>query len=111
MFGSNLAGRHGAGAARQAMQQFGARYGIGEGPTGQCYAIPTKDSTVTTLPLDAIKVHVEKFLDFAEENGYRTFLLTEIGCGLAGYSPKDIAPFFRNAPLNVVLPERFKSYI
>lgn len=90
VFGSNLAGRHGKGAALYARQHFGAIYGQGVGRQGQCYAIPTKDSRIKTLPLTVIKVYVDEFLDYAEQHKDLEFLLTPIGTGLAGYSLNDL---------------------
>jgi hypothetical protein len=107
VFGSNLAGRHGAGAAKYARQHHGAVYGQGVGLQGNSYAIPTKDEWIRTLPLDIIKEHVQIFLRYARENPTMLFELTPIGCGLAGYEPSDIAPLFIGAPSNVVLPRRF----
>lgn len=111
VFGSNLAGRHGAGAALMAKKRFGAANGIGEGMQGQCYAIPTKDQRLQVLPLDQIRKHVMKFLDYADDQFEFDYLVTEIGCGLAGYKPHQIAPFFASANPNVILPESFKCLI
>lgn len=110
VFGSNLAGRHGAGAALQAVK-WGAKRGKGFGRHGQTYAIPTKDFHLHTLPLDTIETYVKIFIHYAESLPRETFLLTEIGCGLAGYSPDHIAPMFRGAPPNVTLPARFAEII
>ncbi len=107
VFGSNLAGRHGAGAAKQAMK-WGAIYGKGAGRAGQTYALPTKDEKIRTLPLREIKKHVFDFLMHAAANPETKFMVTAIGCGLAGCSPKDIAPMFRAAPQNVALPASFQ---
>ena len=85
VFGSNLSGIHGAGAAKYAHQHYGAQYGVGIGPTGRAYALPTKDKNIKTLPIDKIKFHIEKFLEYAEYHPEQLFLLTPIGCGLAGY--------------------------
>lgn len=109
VFGSNLAGRHGKGAALWARQNRGAVYGQAEGMQGNSYAIPTKDWHIRTLPLDAIAEHVQTFLDYASEHSGLTFHLTPIGCGLAGYKPEDIAPYFRDAPSNVILPDEFRA--
>ena len=106
-FGSNEAGRHGAGAAYLAVTKFGAVYGNGEGLQGNSYALPTKDFNLQTLPLDKIKWHVDRFLDFASKRSELRFLVTQIGCGLAGYKPEDIAPLFKSCPPNVVLPKEF----
>ena len=110
VFGSNLAGIHGAGAARQAHQQFGAEWGVGEGPTGRCYALPTKDEKIHTLPLDKIQGHVLWFIGYAAEHPELEFLVTPIGCGLAGYSPKQIGPMFGLAPENCILHTDLKVY-
>jgi hypothetical protein len=108
VFGSNLAGRHGKGAALTARQLHGAIYGQGVGLQGRSYAIPTKDAQLQTLPLDVIKAHVREFIAFAVEHDELTFNLTRIGCGLAGYTDTDIAPMFKWAPSNVVLPDEFE---
>jgi len=110
VFGSNLAGRHGKGAAKTALK-FGAIYGQGTGPMGQSYAIATKDECLCTLDETEIEAQVTKFLDYARQNPDIRFLVTEIGCGLAGYEPKDIAPMFRGKPPNVVLPASFIARI
>lgn len=104
VFGSNLAGMHGGGAARTAMERFGAQWGVGTGLQGQSYAIPTMQGGV-----DTIKPYVDQFLDLAEEWDQTTFLVTRIGCGIAGFSPEEIAPLFDRAldMYNVVLPEDF----
>lgn len=107
VFGSNLAGRHGKGAALFARQHRGAIYGVGEGLQGRSYAIPTKDKRIQTLPLDDIRCYVAIFIGFATGYPDLTFRLTPIGCGLAGYSPEQIAPMFRDAPANVILPKEF----
>lgn len=107
VFGSNLAGRHGAGAALFAVKNFGAIPGKGEGLQGQCYAIPTKNKQMKTLPLYIIFAYVHAFRNCALSLSEKRFLVTPIGCGLAGYLPKDIAPMFRNMPNNVILPEEF----
>lgn len=107
VFGSNLAGRHGAGAARHALAAWGAIYGQGEGLQGQSYAIPTKDMQIQTLSLEDIEGRVATFCEFALSRPDLTFELTAIGCGLAGYKPHQIAPMFRVAPGNVRLPVVF----
>ncbi|RVT95232.1 hypothetical protein EOD42_16740 [Rhodovarius crocodyli] len=107
VFGSNLAGRHGKGAALHARLHCGAKYGQGEGLQGRSYAIPTKDARLATLHLSEIERHVARFLAFAVENPGLTFRLTPIGCGLAGYKPQDIAPMFAGAPGNVRMPVEF----
>lgn len=100
VFGSNLAGRHGAGAAKFALKQRGARYGVGEGRTGNAYAIPTKDSALRTLALDEIGRYVRQFVQYADDNPELLFQVTPIGCGLAGYTSEQITPLFWGAPPN-----------
>lgn len=107
VFGSNLAGRHGAGAALFAKNNYGAVYGQGEGLQGCSYGIPTKDLKIKTLPLEDVKKHVDKFIEFATLHPELTFQLTPIGCGLAGYKPEQIAPMFEKVPENVILPLEF----
>lgn len=104
VFGSNLAGRHGAGAALYAREHHGAIIGQGEGRQGGAYAIPTKDRNLKPLPLLEIAGHVAHFLEYAEEHPAEVFVVTRIGCGLAGYNPEQIAPFFAGAPCNCILP-------
>jgi hypothetical protein len=109
VFGSNLAGRHGKGAALFARQNHGAIYGQGTGLQGQSYAIPTKDENIRTLPLDRIKPYVDEFIAFATAHPEMTFQVTAIGCGLAGYKPAQIAPMFADAPSNCQLPDEFRQ--
>ena len=108
IFGSNLSGRHDAGAAKKALE-FGAVMGKGVGFKGRTYAIPTKDENIRTMPIEAIEPYVKQFIDYASKNQHLTFLVSKIGCGLANYSPEDIAPLFEDALLypNIVLPEEF----
>ena len=111
VFGSNESGVHGAGAALLARQKFGAVSGVGFGKQGQSFAIPTKDWRIKTLSIDSISHYVSRFMAFASNaNGYE-FLVTKIGCGLAGYEIKDIAPLFFFHPNNVILPEEFHKHI
>ncbi|MGB3472110.1 MAG: hypothetical protein WBA51_14925 [Erythrobacter sp.] len=102
VFGSNLAGRHGKGAALWARQHRGAVYGQGIGLQGNSYAIPSKDAHLCTLPLGAMEHHVREFLAFARSHPDLTFQLTSIGCGLAGYRRDHIEPMFVGAPRNVL---------
>lgn len=111
VFGSNLAGRHGKGAALEARQKHGAIYGEGHGLQGNSYAIPTKDEHLRTISLQMIEYSVAIFKLFARGRPDLTFRLTPIGCGLAGYKPEQIAPFFTDAPGNVVLPPEFKKVL
>jgi hypothetical protein len=109
VFGSNMAGRHGAGAAKQAMT-WGALYGVPSGIMGQTYGIPTKDYEIKrSLTLMEINYFVAQFLKYTSEHQENTFLVTKIGCGLAGYSPNQIGPLFLNHKLtgNILLPKEF----
>lgn len=107
VFGSNLAGRHGKGAALYARQKHGAVYGQGVGLQGNAYAIPTKDEKLRVLPLDRIKPYVDEFLAFARRHPEMHFFVSAIGCGLAGYRPSDIIPMFSGMPHNITLNQRF----
>lgn len=109
VFGSNEAGIHGAGAALTAKRKFGAKSGKGVGPSGQTYAIPTKSAKLKTLSLTKIGKYVDEFIQFAKSTPELKFYVTEIGCGLAGYRPKDIAPLFADAldVENIYLPHSF----
>lgn len=109
VFGSNVSGRHGKGAAKTALK-WGAIYGRGNGIQGRTYGIPTVNASVTNaLPLSKIEYYVNEFIEYARKFSGLTFLTTEVGCGLAGHSYKDIAPLFHeavNIP-NIYLPKRF----
>ena len=91
------------------MRQHGAERGVGEGLTGNSYALPTKDARIQTLALDAIRGHVDTFLIVARQRPDLRFMVTAIGCGLAGYEPREIAPMFEPALAleNVYLPVDF----
>jgi hypothetical protein len=104
VFGSNLAGHHGGGAARVALNKFGAVYGQGVGIQGQSYAIPTMQGGVET-----IIPYVDEFISFAEKHPQKFFYVTRIGCGIAGFRDEQIAPLFSKALnlSNVCLPESF----
>ena len=104
VFGSNLQGMHGGGAARMAYKQFGAVWGQGTGLQGKSYAIPTMHGGA-----EKIAPYVNTFIDFAREHKELKFLVTEIGCGIAGFTPEEMAPLFREALdiENIYLPERF----
>lgn len=111
VFGSNLAGRHGKGAALHARLHHGAKLGVGEGLTGRSYALPTKDENIQTRSLDDIKVSIDKFMKLANEANNLVFNVTKVGCGLAGYKDHEIAPMFRGAPSNCVFHEDWHKYI
>jgi hypothetical protein len=109
VFGANEAGRHGKGAALCARRYHGAIYGVGEGIQGASYGIPTKDAQLRPLPPAKIEMYVRNFMKFAGDNSHCTFNVTKIGCGLAGFTPEQIAPFFADHHLrfNVKLPPEF----
>lgn len=111
VFGSNLSGRHGAGAAKYALMHHDAIYGQNWGLQGTSFAIPTKDKKLSTLPLDSIQQHINEFIKFAQDHPEYDFLVTRIGCGLAGYSDLDIAPFFKNAPSNCFFSKSWEFWI
>lgn len=104
VFGSNLAGYHGGGAARAALNKFGAIWGQGVGLQGQSYAIPTMQGGV-----DTIKPYVDEFIAFAKAHPELKFYVTRIGCGIAGFKDEEIAPLFREAlgVENIILPKSF----
>lgn len=104
VFGSNLQGYHGAGAARMALDKFGAVWGQGVGLQGQSYAIPTMEGGV-----DTIKPYVDEFIEFAKQHPEYQFLLTRVGCGIAGFTDEEIAPLFVEALKleNVKFPKAF----
>lgn len=109
VFGSNLIGKHGKGAAKQALS-WGAKWGQAAGLQGKTYGIPTKGKTMDkVLSIPEIKVYVDEFIEFAQQNTELTFLVTEVGCGLSKMKPKDIAPLFENtiSVQNIHLPARF----
>ena len=110
VFGSNLSGIHGKGAAKIAHKLFGADWGVGVGFTGLCYAIPTKDFKISrTLKLEEIKIFVDEFIETSKKFPQYTFLVTKIGCGLAGYREDEIATLFKDAVNveNIFLPQSF----
>lgn len=104
VFGSNLTGYHGGGAARIAHLRFGAQWGQGVGMQGRSYGIPTMQGGMET-----IQPYVDEFIRFAKDHPQYTFLVTRIGCGIAGFTPEEIAPLFLKAMdmENVLLPEDF----
>lgn len=108
VFGSNKEGMHGSGAARIVYEEFGAEWGVGAGMTGQCYAIPTMDRSI-----DIIHRHADDFTAYAREHPELTFLVTRIGCGIAGWRDSEIAPLFEEASAldNVALPEEFRDVL
>lgn len=108
VFGSNLAGHHGGGAARAALKNFGAVWGQGVGFQGRSYAIPTMQGGVGT-----IKPYVDEFIEFAKAHPELKFYVTRIGCGIAGFKDEEIAPLFKDAIglRNIILPKTFADII
>lgn len=108
VFGSNLAGAHGGGAARLAYNRFGAIWGQGVGLQGQSYAIPTMQGGIET-----IKPYVDEFISFAKQHPEQKFLVTKIGCGIAAFRIEEIAPLFQNAlkAENIILPQEFVNHL
>jgi len=104
VFGSNLAGRHGKGAAKHAALHFGAQYGIGRGRTGNAYALPTKDERLEVRTEQEVKRDIDMFLEYAASMPDHHFIVTAVGTGLAGFDPYDIACMFGNdIPENVYI--------
>lgn len=108
VFGSNLAGRHGKGAALDARKHWGAQLGVGEGRTGDAYAIPTKDVKLKPRTLEEIKRSVDRFIEYARSHPELQFFVTRIGCGLAGFTDAEISPMFKDAPMNCDLPKEWR---
>jgi hypothetical protein len=109
VFGSNTQGRHGKGAALDAWKHHGASYGQARGSQGRSYAIVTRELRrgMPAITLEEIAAEVKKFVEHASSHPHLRFKVTPIGCGLAGFTPDQIAPMFRDAPDNVQLPEEF----
>ena len=105
VFGSNGSGAHGGGAARFAYGRFGAVWGQAEGLQGQSYGIDTMSG------LAVFEEQAARFLEFSRQHPELRFLVTEVGCGIAGYTPDQVAGFFHGAPDNVVLPESFAEIL
>ena len=111
VFGSNLRGIHGAGAAAWAAKHKGAKYGVGVGRTGDSYALPTKGYRIEEMSLDAIQTSVDIFLSYAKDHPDLKFQVTQVGCGLAGHKSEDIAPMFKAAPSNCLFDMAWKPYL
>lgn len=111
VFSSNLAGRHSSGAAARARKSHGARYGQGSGRQGNAYAIPVQDHNLHNLSIHLIRDFVDEFIMYAERNSELSFRITEIGGGLLGFKPEQIAPLFKNAPMNCQFTTTFKKIL
>lgn len=108
VFGSNMEGKHMGGAARFAYEKFGAEWGVGDGPTGRCYAIPTMHGG-----LEDIRPYAEKFIAYAKTHPMNRFLLTRVGCGIAGFKDSDMAQLFKDAldVPNIAYPRLWLPYM
>lgn len=118
VFGSNARGFHAGGAARQAVDSFGAIMGRAEGLQGQSYGIVTLDEHMLRVPLWYIEEQLEELREFAINNPDKEFLVTAIGCGIAGFKVVEIATIIRDIgknagawPGNVIFPEEFEKYM
>lgn len=111
VFGSNLKGAHGAGAAKYARLHHHAKYGVGEGKTGNAYALPTKDENIEVRSLDDIKESIDRFIEYARDNPEKEFHVTRIGCGYAGFKDEQIAPLFRDMPNNCLVDSYWNKWL
>lgn len=100
--------RHGAGAAKQALDHFGAQYYIGEGITGKCYAFPTLDKNFRQRTREELEVSRDQLYIACAEHPTYKFLLTKVGCGLGGYEEAYMRSLFNNPPHNLILPDEWK---
>lgn len=111
VFGSNKSGIHGAGAAKYAHEKLHAGWGIGEGLTGACYALPTKGRNIEFIPLEEVKEAVDRFIKTAEHFELIDFQVTQVGCGLGGFTKEEIAPLFADAPENCLFDEAWRPIL
>ncbi len=108
VFETTIDGRHNKGNALRAFKEYGAEYGVGYGLQGSSFAIPVSDETSTALSISKIKKHIESFIKFAKYNSHFTFEVTRIGCRY--YDDRDIAPLFKDAPQNCLLPVGWRTF-
>jgi hypothetical protein len=108
VFGSNLAGHHFGGAAQQAREQFGAENGVGEGMTGQCYAFPTLNEDFYQRSKNSLITSIQKLYECCRANPDKEFLLTKVGCGIAGYRERTMKYLFADSPSNLIKPNDWK---
>lgn len=111
VFGSNLEGRHGKGAARVAADRYAATRFQSVGRMGRCYAIPTKSTPHATLTLPVIRTYIEEFKRYAAAHPSETYFVTRIGCGEAGYRDEQVAPLFLGSPANCDFAEDWRLYL
>lgn len=111
VFGSNLAGKHGKGAALDAVRDHGAVMGKGTGHHGNSYGIATKDKKLHVLSLGKIKAQVDRFIEYAKDNPQWEFQVTQVGCGHAGFPASDMAPMYENAPDNCFFDTAWSKFL
>lgn len=111
VFGSNLAGQHSAGAARTALEHFGAVMGVGRGWSGQSYAIPTMNEHLQQMPLSQIQHYIDDFKIYTKNHSKNKYFITSLGCGIAGYKVEEIAPMFKGISRNVIFPQSFRPFV
>ena len=111
VFGSNMAGTHQGGAAKIALQHFGATKGVGRGWAGQSYAIPTMNEHLQQMPLSQIEHYVDDFKIYTKHHPKIKYFLTSVGCGVAGYTVEEIAPMFKGISNNVIFPASFRPFV
>ena len=109
VFGSNLLGIHGGGAARYAVTKLGAADGIGEGPTGRTYALPTCSRPGVPMTIESVRIHVQHFLAHAARTPDTRYYVSAVGCGIAGFTEGEVAPMFAGAPDNCDLPDGWRA--
>lgn len=111
VFGSNLAGNHRKGAAKTALDKFGAMQGVGRGWSGQSFAIPTQNEHLQAMPIHQVEHYIKDFKIYTKNHPKFIYFITAIGCGSTGFHAKDIAPLFQDISDNVILPIRFKEFL
>lgn len=111
VFGSNMAGHHAGGAAKTALQHFGAMKGVGRGWSGQSYAIPTMNEHLQQMPLSQIQHYIDDFKIYTKNHPKNKYFLTSVGCGIAGYKVEEIAPMFKGISHNVIFPQSFRPFV
>lgn len=111
VFGSNMAGTHAGGAAKIALQHFGAMHGVGRGWAGQSFAIPTMNEHLQQMPLSQIEHYIDDFKIYVLNHTQMQFFITAVGCGVAGYKVEEIAPMFKGIAHHVIFPESFRPFV
>ncbi len=111
VFGSNMAGTHAGGAAKIALQHFGAMRGVGRGWAGQSFAIPTMNEHLQQMPLSQIEHYIDDFKIYVKNHANTKFFITAVGCGVAGYKVEEIAPMFKGIGHHVIFPESFRPFV